>query len=58
MVCHSRLLVQNLKHDVFINLEGMSFEEWVSRVPVKLSVEDFLEFSKEMFKTVRSRLKS
>lgn len=58
IICHSRLLVQNIKHDQFINLEGMSFDEWTSRVPVKLSVEDFLEFSEKMFNIVSSRIKS
>ena len=58
IICHSRLLVQNIKHNHFINLEGMSFDEWTSRVPVKLPVEDFLEFSGEMFKRVKKRLKS
>jgi hypothetical protein len=58
IICHSRLLVNNLKFDNFINLEGMSLEEWINRTPVKISVEDFLEFSHEMFIKVRDRLKS
>jgi len=36
----------------------MSLEEWINRTPVKISVEDFLEFSHEMFIKVRDRLKS
>ena len=58
IICHSRILVNNLKFDNFINLEGMSLEKWVNRTPVKISVEDFLEFSHEMFIKVRDRLKS
>lgn len=58
IVCHSRLLVNNLKFDNFINLEGMSLEEWINRTPTKISVKEFLEFSEQMFCKVRDRLNS
>lgn len=57
LVCHSRLIAQGIKFDTFINLEGMGYEEWTARVPQKISVEEFQEFSNSLFETVRTRNK-
>lgn len=58
IITHSRLSVTNIKHDDFINLEGMTEEEWLNRTPTKVSVEEFKEFSNGLFKTVRDRINS
>lgn len=58
IICHSRIIANNINHDVFINLEGMTKDEWVNRVPEKISVSDFNEFAKTMFAAVRDRQNS
>lgn len=56
IICHSRLMVKHLKHDNFVNLEGMSENQWVNRIPVKLTLEDFEKESSALFEAVRDRL--
>lgn len=55
IICHSRLIAKNLNHDNFVNLEGMSEDEWINRVPEKISVEDFKKFANDLFRAVRDR---
>lgn len=55
VICHSRIIAKNVIHDTFINLEGMTEEEWLSRVPQKISVTDFKAFATGLFKAVRDR---
>ncbi len=56
IITHSRVTALGLRHDNFINLEGMSFEEWVARNPEKISVEEFKDFASNLFKAVRDRI--
>jgi len=56
IITHSRTSVRNIKHDDFINLEGMSEDEWVNRTPEKISIEDFKKFSSDLFIAVRDRI--
>lgn len=56
IITHSRLSVKNIKHDDFINLEGMSEDEWINRSVEKISVEDFQKFSNGLFITIRDRI--
>lgn len=56
VITHSRITVANLVHNKFINLEGMSYEEWLTREPKKLPVEEFEEFATILFKAVRDRI--
>lgn len=55
IICHSRLIAQNVVHDNFINMEGMSEDEWLNRIPKKISITEFKEFSDKLFETVRDR---
>lgn len=48
IICHSRLIVKNLTHDTFINLEGMSEDEWLNREPIKISLEEFKKFANDL----------
>jgi hypothetical protein len=57
IICHSRIIAKNINHDKFINLEKMGYEEWLNRVPVKISVEDFEEYASTFFKAVGNRQK-
>ena len=56
IITHSRVTCLGLRHDNFINLEGMSFDEWISRVPQKISVDEFNNFATGLFKAVRDRI--
>lgn len=56
IITHSRTSVKNIKHDNFINLEGMTEDEWLNRTPEKISVEDFKKFSSGLFIAVRDRI--
>lgn len=57
IICHSRIMVKNIVHDNFINLEGLSEQEWLNRVPKKISVEEFELFSSGLFFAIRDRQK-
>lgn len=56
IITHSKNIVKNLNHDIFINLEKMSEQEWLDRIPKKISIEDFDKFSTELFETLRDRI--
>lgn len=56
IITHSKHIVRNIKHDVFINLEKMTKDEWLNREPVKMPIEEFNIFATELFKTVRDRI--
>jgi ABC-type uncharacterized transport system ATPase subunit len=54
---HSRTFI-DYSHicDEWINLEGLTKFEWLYRVPDKLNVEEFNEFSHNLFEVIRDRL--
>jgi ABC-type Mn2+/Zn2+ transport system ATPase subunit len=56
IITHSRVTALGLRHDNFINLEGLSFDEWICRNPEKISVSEFQEFATGLFKAVRDRI--
>ena len=58
VICHSRLIAKNLNFDLFINLEDMTFDEWINRQPVSISIDEFELFSDNMHELVRTRLNS
>jgi ABC-type branched-subunit amino acid transport system ATPase component len=57
IICHSRIMVSNLKWDNFYNIEGMTEDEWLNRPINKISLDEFEEFSKDMFHYVRESFK-
>ena len=56
VITHSKNIVNYLRHDKFINLEGMNVTEWLNRKPQKISIEDFTKFSDELFEAIRDRI--
>lgn len=56
VITHSRITVRGLVHNKFINLEGMTYDEWLNRVPQKLAVDEFDSYATELFKAVRDRI--
>lgn len=56
IITHSRLIVSKLNHDVFINIDGMNYDEWLNRIAIKRSLEEFEVSSRELFKCIRNRM--
>ncbi len=56
VITHSKTIVENIKHENFINLEDMDENEWLTHIPQKISIEEFEKFSGDFFVTVRDRM--
>lgn len=57
IITHSRLIIQNIKHDEFFSLDGMSEEEWLNRIPEAIDIEQLNIDSNELFDAIQKRLK-
>ena len=57
VITHSRTIVKWLKHDVFINLEGMSEEEWLNREIIPVLPGELKADSRDLFEAFQKRLK-
>ena len=55
VITHSDRVVRTLKHDAFVNLEGMSEEEWLNREIVPTDFEQLEKDSNELFCAIRDR---
>lgn len=58
VITHSRVLVQNLRHDVFINIDGLTYVEWVTRKIVASDLDEISEQSNILFRAIQERVKS
>lgn len=58
LITHSNDVVRNVKHDVFINIEGMTEEEWLNREIVPVDPEDIKQWASALFRGIRKREKS
>lgn len=59
IIIHSRTIVKNTSHDQFINIDGLTEDQWLTREP-KLPNYTFDEFeiaSHELFLAIEKRLK-
>ncbi len=56
VITHSKTIVENIKHENFINLEDMDENEWLTHIPQKISIDEFEKFSSDFFVTVRDRM--
>lgn len=56
IITHSRVIVENLKHDHFINLNGMKHKEWLTREIVPMDIETLYEQSNLIFREVQNRI--
>jgi ABC-type uncharacterized transport system ATPase subunit len=55
---HSKTFIEHSTVcDEWVNLEGLTKFEWLYRVPEQLNIEEFREFSLNLFKCIRDRLK-
>ena len=57
VITHSEDVVKNLKHDNFINIEGMSEEQWLTRDIIPVDPSDLNTWAIALFKAVRDREK-
>ena len=58
VITHSDRVVRTLKHDAFVNLEGMSEEEWLNREIIPTDFEQLEKESNELFCAIRDRSKA
>lgn len=57
IITHSDIVVSNIKHDKFINIEGMSEEEWLNREIKPVSPEDLKKWSSALHRAIAAREK-
>ena len=57
VITHSRHVVNTLNHENFMNIEGMTEDEWINREIVPIDPEDLETWADELFKTIRDRSK-
>lgn len=57
VITHSADVVKTIKHDKFINIEGLSEEEWINRNVEPVDPKDIQEWANELFKRVEERSK-
>ena len=55
IITHSADVVKNIKHDKFINIEGLTEEEWLNRDIEPVDPETLRTWAMELFKAVRDR---
>lgn len=56
IITHSRHIVNNLKHDGFINLENMTETEWLNREITPINVEEFKDFASKLHRAIQDRI--
>lgn len=56
VITHSRILVEHLKHDVFINIDGLTREQWLTRDLIASDLEDVSEQSNILFRAIQDRI--
>ena len=57
VITHSADVVRNIKHDKFINIEGLTEEQWLNRDIEPLDPEVLNKWAQELFCAVRDRQK-
>lgn len=55
VITHSRIIVKNLPHDEFLNLDGMTEQEWLNREIVAVDLDKFEEESSELYMAIQKR---
>ena len=57
VITHSRTIVANVESDYFINIEGLTKDEWLNRVIIPTDFEIVKEDAFSLFKALAKRLK-
>lgn len=58
VITHSRLICRCIEHDNFINIDGMTEDEWLNRNVKPLDIEETKAFSDALFRVVQKRNKN
>ena len=58
VITHSRLICRCIEHDSFINIDGMTEDEWLNRNVKPLNIEETKAFSDALFRVVQKRNKN
>lgn len=56
-ITHSEFFIEHIKYDTFVNIEGMTYEQWKNREIVAIDPKKLEEWSSEMWKAIEKRLK-
>ena len=57
-ITHSEFFIDHIKYDTFINLEGMTYEEWKNREIHAISPKKLSDWSLAMWRKIQERLKN
>lgn len=57
VITHSDRVVKTLKHDAFLNIEGLSEEQWLNREIVPTDFETLDKEANELFRAIQDRSK-
>lgn len=57
LITHSDEVVRNLKHGSFINIEGLTEEEWLNREVEPVNPDDIERWSNALYAGIRKRQK-
>lgn len=57
VITHSDRVVRTLKHDAFLNIEGLSEEQWLNREIIPTDFEELDKEANELFRAIQERSK-
>lgn len=57
IITHSEFFIENFQHDIFLNLEGFTFQQWKEREIKPILPEALSTWSLEMWRAIQKRLK-
>lgn len=55
IITHSEFFIDNFQHDRFVNLEGLTYEQWKNREIKAISTKDLDEWCLQLWRTVQKR---
>lgn len=58
IITHSEFFIENFNHDIFLNLEGLTYEEWKNREIKSISPKALSDWSLAMWRAIENRLKN
>ena len=57
IITHSEFFIENFQHDIFLNLEGMTYQQWKEREVKAITPNALSEWSTAMWRAIQKRLK-
>ena len=58
VITHSRIMVKEIQSDVFLNIEGLSKDVWLTREVIPFNIDQFEKDAEDLFVTIRDRSKT